>query len=145
MSRRDVVIDQVGGIMAREGLNFDWDDNAGDHRLFFDSAMILVTVLGEDDPAVKIHCPMLFDVDVAGNRAAVLARLNNLNGRYRFLKTYLHGSTVVSHYSMPAGELDAEDFATALEMVVRLSEELDDTLMIELGGRRAVDVMEDDE
>ena len=46
---------------------------------------------------------------------------------------------------MPAGELDAEDFATALEMVVRLSEELDDTLMIELGGRRAVDVMEDDE
>lgn len=146
MSRRDVVIDQVGGIMAREGLKVIWDDETGDHRLFFDSAMILVTVEGDDDhPAVKIHCPMLFQVDAEGNRAAILARLNHLNGRYRFLKTYLLGSTVVSHYSMPAKELDAEDFSRALQLMVRVSEELDDTLMLELGGRRAVDVMEDDE
>ena len=146
MSRRDVVIDQVGGIMAREGLSADWDEETGDHRLFFESAMILVSVMGDDDrPVVKIHSPLLFDVDYAGNRAAILARLNNINGKYRFLKTYLLGSNVVSHYSMPAVNLDAEDFMRAMELMVRLSEELDDTLMIELGGRRAVDVMEDDE
>ena len=146
MSRRDVVIDQVGGIMTREGLKVLWNEETGDHQLFFDSTMILVTVDGDDDaPAVKIHCPMLFDVDAVGNRAAILARLNNINGHYRFLKTYLLGSHVVSSYAMPAGDLNAEDFSTALAMMVRLSEELDDTLMSEIGGRRAIDVMEEDE
>lgn len=132
--------------MAREGLTADWDEETGDHRLFFDSAMLLVSVLGDDDhPAVKIHCPMLFDVDAEGNRAAILARLNHINGQYRFLKTYLLGSNVVSHYSMPAGELDAGDFITALSLLAALSEELDDTLQSELGGQRAADLLEDRE
>ncbi len=143
MARRDMVLDQVGGILSREGLDFTLDDDEPTYRLFFDSTMIMVTVLGsEDDPIVKIHCPLLFDVDAHGSREAILARLNYINGEYRFLKTYLFGTTIVLHYAMPATELSAKNFMEAFHMVTSLSEMLDDTLKMELGGDRASDLVE---
>jgi len=42
MSRRDAVIDQVGGIMTREGLVFATNDEGDSYRLLFDSAAIYV-------------------------------------------------------------------------------------------------------
>ena len=46
MSRRDEVIDQVGGIMLSEGLKFRRDPDDDQFSMWFDSTLILIDVLG---------------------------------------------------------------------------------------------------
>lgn len=143
MSRREAVIDQVGGIMAREGLVFGMNDEDRSYRLLFDSIALYVDFQGEDDdPIIQLNSPLVMEVPLEGQRDAILARLNDINGRYRYIKTYLQDDVLVASYAIPARNLDGADFMRALEMVVSLAEMLDDSLMIEFGGKRSVDILQ---
>lgn len=140
MSRRDEVIDQVGGIMLSEGLKFRRDPDDDQFSMFFDSTLILIDVLGSDDyPAVRIACPMLDELDVAQDEGHILERLNAINAEYRFVKTYLSDDTIYSHYAIHGPHVNRDDFISAFRMLVSFSEEYDDALQDELGGKRAVD------
>jgi hypothetical protein len=150
MSRRDAVIDQVGGIMTREGLVFSSNDEGDAYQLLFDSAAIYVNFAGtQDAPIVKLHSPLVMDVPPEGQRDGILARLNEINMKYRYLKLYLADDIIVAHYAIPGANLDGADFSRAMRMMVSLCEMLDDSLMVQFGGNRSVDVIgwgeEDDE
>jgi|GEM_PF-3368290 len=150
MSRRDAVIDQVGGIMAREGLVFSSNEKEDAYQLLFDSAAVYVNFAGSPDtPIVKLSSPLVMDVPLDGQRDQILARLNEINMKYRYLKLYLGDDIIIAHYAIPGTNLDGEDFSRAMRMMVSLCEMLDDSLMVEFGGQRSVDVIgwgeEDDE
>jgi Putative bacterial sensory transduction regulator len=143
VSRRSAVIDQVGGIMTREGFVFGTDDEGTSYRLLFDSAAVYVDFQGEeDDPIVQLNAPLVMKVPLEGQRSAILARLNELNNSYRYIKVYLEEDVIVASYAIPGLNLDGGDFTRAMEVVVALSEMLDDTLMIEFGGERSVDILQ---
>lgn len=145
MSRRDEVIDQVGGILLSEGLKFRRTDD-DQFGMAFDSALILIDVLGSDDyPTVRISCPVLDELDVAQDEAHIHERLNAINAEYRFVKTYLSDDTIYSHYAIHGPRVNRDDFISAFRMLVSFSEEYDDVLQGELGGKRFVDHMDEDD
>ncbi len=129
--------------MTREGYVYGLSDAGDCYRLLFDSAAIYVDFQGEDDdPIIQLSSPLVTGVPLEGQRDAILARLNELNSAYRYIKLYLQDDEIVASHAVPARNLDGGDFTRAMEVVVSLSEMLDDTLMIEFGGERSVDILE---
>ncbi len=128
--------------MTREGLVFATNDEGDSYRLLFDSAAIYVDFSPDPhDPIVKLHSPLIMNVPLEGQRDRVLRRLNDINCKYRYLKVHLRGDTIIAQYAIPGRNLDGEDFARAMKMMVSLCEMLDDSLMVELGGDRSLDVL----
>ncbi len=143
MSRRDAVIDQVGGIMTREGLVYGVSDEGDSYRLLFDSAAVYVDFAGgEDNPVVQLSSPLVMDVPLEGQRDAILARINDINSRYRYIKLGLNGDIIAASLAIPGRNLDGADFSRAMSTMVALAEMLDDALTIEFGGERSVDVLQ---
>lgn len=129
--------------MTREGLVFGTSDEGDSYRLLFESAAIYVDFAGDpESPIVQISSPLVMEVPLEGQRDRLLARLNDLNTSYRYIKLFLQGDTIVASYAIPGRNLHRDDFSRAMEVTSSLAEMLDDTLMLEFGGERSVDVIE---
>ncbi|MGQ0629993.1 MAG: T3SS (YopN, CesT) and YbjN peptide-binding chaperone 1 [Sporichthyaceae bacterium] len=107
-------------------------DADGDIPIRSGSAMVFVRVSAEL-PVVELFSPLL--LGVSGD-ALVLERLNRTNRSLRFARLTWTRGTVLANHEFWADPFVPELFMRAIDMMMELADDLDDSLRPELGGRR---------
>ena len=139
-------IEQVAGILVREGLNFQTAKDGNSYRLLFGSAAVFINFREWDGDSVVItvHSPVLQDIDPGSPGAALaLNRLNELNRRHFFVKFVFTKDTLIVDYDLLGDRLQAPELLNAVYTVAAVADDLDDKLVVELGGKRYEDVMQE--
>ena len=78
----DASIEQVTGILVREGLRYQMSADGRTHRLLFGSAAVFIDFneWQDDSVVITVHSPVLQDIDPESAGAAqALNMLNDLN------------------------------------------------------------------
>jgi hypothetical protein len=88
-------IEQVAGILVREGLSFQTHEDGDGYRLWFgDDAVFIHFDRYGDGTRVYLTSPVLQDLDPEDAGYAVLLNaLNELNATHRFTKFFVHERT----------------------------------------------------
>lgn len=130
-------IEQVAGILVREGLAFETADDGRGYRLIFDSAAVFIGFSPwKDGTVITLSSPILQGIDEESpGAAAALNMINGLNSNSFFTKfTFVDGALIVE-YDLLADRLQAGELMNALSVVATSAEVLDDELVDRLGGK----------
>lgn len=140
-------VEQVAGILVREGLGFETRDDGKGYRLVFDSSAVFIGFTPwRDGTVITLTSPILQDIDPDGpGGAAALNLLNDLNKNSFFTKFTFDEGTFIVEYDLLADRLQADELMNALSVVATSAEVLDDELVDRLGGRPFRDVLEERE
>ena|SRR5438477_2748468 len=144
MAEIERVIEQAHGILAIAGVPFTMNDDHTSFQVVHGSARVFLffRAWGES-VVVSVRSYVLEEVDTSAERLPkVLERLNALNEEKFFGKLYVQPSgTITLEYDLLADELDAPELVHAVSTITAMADELDDSLMAELGtGVRAEDI-----
>lgn len=141
----DASIEQVAGILVRDELQFQMAPEGDGYRLLFGSAAVFIAFLPwRDGVSITVSAPILSDIDPSAPGAAVaLNRLNELNLSHRFLKFVFDDGTLVAIYDLLGDRLQAEELLNAVYVVAAAADHLDDELIVEMGGKRFEEVLEE--
>ncbi len=144
---RDQSIEQVAGILVREGLGFETRDDGLGYRLVFDSAAVFIGFSPwKDGTVITLSSPILQDIDPDGpGGAAALNILNDLNKNSFFTKFTFEDGTFIVEYDLLADRLQADELMNALSVVATSAEVLDDELVDQLGGKPFREILEERE
>ena len=139
------VVDQVYGILSKEGIHFDSREDGNEYRVRFDSAYVFVSFEERADTiVVSLRCPLLQEVDeVVAGREKLLTAVNDLNGSIMFGKAcwYADRKLVELEHYLRGNDLQAKDLIHALRTLASTAEERDDAMQKDLGtGKRGSDV-----
>ncbi|MGQ0624810.1 MAG: T3SS (YopN, CesT) and YbjN peptide-binding chaperone 1 [Sporichthyaceae bacterium] len=107
-------------------------DADGDIPIRSGSAMVFVRISPEL-PVVELFSPLL--LGVSGD-ALALERLNRTNRGLRFARLTWTRGTVLANHEFWSDPFVPELFMRAIDMMMELADDLDDSLRPELGGRR---------
>jgi hypothetical protein len=132
-------IEQVAGILLREDFKFDTSEDGRSYRLLFGTAGVFIhfTVWNETSVAIKVHSPVVQDIDPESpGGAEALNLLNQLNQGHLFVKFRLVEGTLVAEYDLLGDNLQATELQNALLTVAAAADSLDDDLADRLGGKR---------
>lgn len=140
-------IEQVAGILVREGLSFETRDDGRGYRLMFDSAAVFIGFSPwRDGTVITLSSPILQDIDPASpGAAAALNRINRLNNNSFFTKFVFDDGALIVEYDILADRLQAGELMNALSVVATSAEVLDDELVDEIGGKPFRTVLEERE
>jgi len=134
----DASIEQVTGILVREGLRYHMSVDGRTHRLLFGSAAVFIDFneWQDDSVVITVHSPVLQDIDsVSAGAAQALNMLNDLNRSFFFVKfTYRDGS-LIARYDLLGETLQAGELVNALFEIAGAADRLDDELADVLGGK----------
>lgn len=138
-------IEQVAGILVREGLPFETRDDGRGYRLIFDSAAVFIGFSPwRDGTVITLSSPILQDIDPESpGAAAALNRVNRLNNNSFFTKFVFDDGALIVEYDLLADRLQAGELMNALSVVATSAEVLDDELVDELGGKAFRTVLEE--
>ncbi len=110
-------------------------DENGDVPIRLGSAIVFVRT-SADDPIVELFSPVLVNVE---GSALALERLNRLNSELLFAKLTWSAGTVYATIQLWCYPFAAPLVIEALRTLLNLADEIDDQLVLELGGRRFFD------
>jgi len=132
----DQAADFVGGVFTRNEVPFGTSDNGRQHRVLIGSSAIFVSVSpwGDDDSLVNLVAVVLEQLDEA-TAPKILARANQLNCENYFGKYCLYGAALKVEHDLLASRLHADELMNALNAIGRQSDEHDEELQKELGGK----------
>lgn len=138
-------IEQVAGILFREDLAFQTHPEGDGYRLLFGSAAVFVSFHEwQDGVAITVSSPIVQDIDESGPGAAVMLNtLNELNRSHRFLKFVYDDGTLLAVCDLLGDALQAKELLNAVFIVAAAADELDDTLVEQVGGKRYEDLLEE--
>ena len=106
-------------------------DPEGDIRFRFGSSAVFVRIFG-DPPVVRIWSPVLGETE---SSSGLMARINELNAQNMFVKWLVDGSVVVVTMDLFGRGLPSEYVLTACGVVGSASNEMDEPLQAEFGGK----------
>jgi len=132
-------IEQVAGILVREGFKFDVADDGRSYRLLFGSAAVFIHFRSwqEDSVAISVSSPILLDIDPEGpGAAAALNALNDLNREHFFARFTFTGTIFQADHDLLGDHLRAAELANAIYVIAAAADHLDDELLESLGGKR---------
>lgn len=109
-------------------------DDDGDYPIRLGSALMFIRLLDGVPPVVRIFSPILRDIAAS---AALLAALNEINGRIRFGRVFWAGRQVVVAMELTAVDITADQVAFACIELGNLADHLDDGLHGRFGGATA--------
>jgi T3SS (YopN, CesT) and YbjN peptide-binding chaperone 1 len=125
-------------ILENNGLT--WSQAGEDYSLRFASAQLLLgfTALGAQT-LITLRAPVLHNVLLAGNTAAIHATLNELNCASHFGKwaLYENENLIALEYDLLGDHLQEDELMTALTALARLADQQDDLLQQKFGGNRS--------
>jgi Putative bacterial sensory transduction regulator len=136
------LLQQVAGILAADGVEFDVSDSRDALFVTVDSAILLVSGHDDDHPRIEIISWLLTDLELdPANERAIHERLNDLNFRWLYPRFCLVGEmdAITMSYEFPAGDLRPDDFLSVLGHLAAMAETTDDELQADFGGNRAMD------
>jgi hypothetical protein len=131
-------IEQVAGILVREGLRFQVHDDGDHYRLLFEPDAVFIHFEQRGD-AVRIFLtsPALQRLDPEDpGYALVLNRLNELNRRHGFVKWIVDDGTLMAVHDLLGDHLQAGELLNALGAMTTAVQEAVKELADEVGGER---------
>ena len=134
----DASIEQVTGILVREGLRYQMSADGRTHRLLFGSAAVFIDFneWQDDSVVITVHSPVLQDIDPASAGAAqALNMLNDLNRSFFFVKFTYREGILIARYDLLGDTLQAVELVNALYEIAGAADRLDDELAGMLGGK----------
>ncbi len=100
-----------------------------------------------DLASVELRAWLVTDLDLdARTEERIVEHLNELNAEWLYPKfvLYPHLGAITIEYDMFAGALNVDDFLSVLMQIGGMANDYDDDLKREFGGRRAVDMANDE-
>ena len=134
----DGSIEQVTGILVREGLRYQMSEDGRTYRLLFGSAAVFIDFEAwqDDSVVISVHSPVLQDIDPESAGAAqALNLLNDLNRSFFFVKFTFRDGILVARYDLLGDTLQAGELVNALYEIAGAADRLDDELADALGGK----------
>src|SRR4051794_23807575 len=105
-------IEQVAGILGREGLSFQTSDDGRVYRLLFGSTAVFIAFQRwmDESVVITIYSPILQDMaEDSPGAAQALNMLNDLNAKHFFSKfTFQHG-VLIAEYDLLGDNLQASE------------------------------------
>jgi hypothetical protein len=131
-------IEQVAGILVREGLRYQMSGDRRTYRLLFGSAAVFVDFdqWQDDGVVITVHSPVLQDIHPESAGAAhALNLLNELNRSFFFVKFTFRDGILIARYDLLGDTLQAGELVNALYEIAGAADRLDDELADALGGK----------
>jgi hypothetical protein len=97
------------------------------------AVFIKVTSWLDEHTSVELVCPVLRDVAL---RPALFEKLDQINKGLFFGKVYTHDGGVWLGHNLLGDRLDAEELLSAVGLMSRAADRIDDELKAEFGGTR---------
>lgn len=135
----DASIEQVAGILVREGFNFDTSNDRRSYRLMFGSAAVFIHFhkWQDDSVVITVSAPILLDIDPESAGAAeALNMLDELNRGQFFARFTFGGTTLEVDYDLLGDHLQAAELSNAIYVIAGAADALDDELLERLGGKK---------
>src|SRR3954468_7750579 len=134
----DASIEQVTGILVREGLRFHMSADGATYRLLFGSAAVFIDfdTWQDDSVVITVHSPVLQDIHPESAGAAqALNLLNDLNRSFYFVKFTFRDGILIARYDLLGDALQAVELVNALYEIAGAADRLDEELAGALGGK----------
>ena len=131
-------IEQVTGILVREGLRYSTTEDGRTYRLLFGSAAVFIDfdTWQDDGVVITVHSPVLQDIHPESAGAAqALNLLNELNRSFFFVKFTFRDGILIARYDLLGDTLQAVELVNALYEIAGAADRLDDELAETLGGK----------
>jgi hypothetical protein len=130
-------IEQVTGILVREGLRYQVSADGATYRLLFGSAAVFIDfdTWQDDSVVITVHSPVLQEIHPESAGAAqALNLLNELNRSFFFVKFTFRDGILIARYDLLGETLQAGELVNALYEIAGAADRLDDELAGLLGG-----------
>ncbi len=142
-SRMKVLEERVNGYLNRMGVEPRRSPD-GLYLFKYGSTVVMMSLL-EDEYGTYVRCAstLLKDFNMTSDLAA---RLLRLNAEVRFGAFLLFDDNTLSFAATILGDnLDYEELRQTLEYVAKTSDDYDDVLQQEIGGKKASDILQEAE
>ena len=139
-------IEQVAGILVREGLRFQTHEDGDSYRLLFgeDAVFIHFESVG-DHVRIALSSPALQDIDEDGAGAAIaLNELNRLNVEHRFVKWVFDEGTLIAGVDLLGDDLQASELRNAVYTLAGTVSQVAEELEERVGGSRYGELLEEE-
>ena len=130
------LIEQVAGILHRNGVEFDTRADGTQYRVLLDSSATFVSFTDYGGRSViSLYSPILQEVDEADQRGAILEALNDLNAASRFGRFvyYPELRVIALEYDLLGEDLQESELLNAVGLVAETANAQDEELKIILG------------
>jgi hypothetical protein len=130
------VIEQVAGILHRNGIEFDTRADGNEYRILLDSSATFVSFsrFGERT-MISFYSPVLQEIDEDGRIAEICELMNELNAASRFGRFvyYPELRAIALEYDLLGDELQEVELIHALTLISKVANSRDEELKIRLG------------
>ena len=130
------LIEQVAGILHRNGVEFDTRADGTQYRILLDSSATFVSFSDYGGrTVVSLYSPILQEVDDAGGRENILEALNDLNAASRFGRFvyYPELRVIALEYDLLGDDLQEAELMNAIGLVSETANAQDEELKLVLG------------
>ncbi len=130
------LIEQVAGILHRNGVEFDTRADGTQYRILLDSSATFVSFSDFGGrTVVSLYSPILQEVDEAGGRENILEALNDLNAASRFGRFvyYPELRVIALEYDLLGDDLQEAELMNAIGLVSETANAQDEELKLVLG------------
>ena len=134
----DASIEQVTGILVREGLRYHMSVDGRTHRLLFGSAAVFIDFneWQDDSVVITVHSPMLQDIDPGQRgRGAGAEHAQRPQPVVLLRQVHLPRGILIARYDLLGETLQAGELVNALYEIAGAADRLDDELAEVLGGK----------
>jgi hypothetical protein len=141
-----VSIEQVGRVLADDGLDFQTREDGGSYQIQAGSAAVFIDFKATRDHrvVVTVYSAVLQEIDGrAAGSVEGLGLLNTLNRSYDFVKFSLAEDSLFVEYDLLGDTLHPDELRNAISTVAQVSDHLDDHLLAHFGGKRFVTALSD--
>ncbi len=130
------LIEQVAGILHRNGVEFDTRADGTQYRILLDSSATFVSFSDFGGRSVvSLYSPILQEVDEAGGVGPILEALNDLNAASRFGRFvyYPELRVIALEYDLLGDDLQEGELMNAVGFVSETANAQDEELKLVLG------------
>jgi hypothetical protein len=130
------LIEQVAGIMHRNGVEFDTRADGTQYRILLDSSATFVSFSDYGGRSVvSLYSPILQEVDEAGGVGPILEALNDLNAASRFGRFvyYPELRVIALEYDLLGDDMQEVELMNAVGLVSETANAQDEELKLVLG------------
>jgi hypothetical protein len=137
-------IEQVAGILVREGLCFQMHEDGGSYRLLFAPDAVFIHFDHWDERVrIRLTSPVLQGIGAGGaGHAVVLNRLNDLNRDHAFVKWMLVDGMLMAAHDLLGESLHGRALLNAVFALARAAADAGDALGAQTDGLRYGDAGE---
>lgn len=134
------VIEQVAGVLARNGVDFDTRADGNEYRILVDSSATFIAFSEfAGHVMISIHSPLLQEVEEPEPLGPLLEVVNDLNAQSRFGRFvyYPELRVVALEYDLLGDDLQESELMNAVTLISHVANSRDEELKLALGsGRR---------